>query len=395
MYMLLLAIIYIAFISLGLPDSLLGSAWPVMHQTLSASISDAGLITMIISGCTIISSVFSEKLVRVLKTQWVVVISVFLTAVAMLGFSFATKLWHLILLAIPYGLGAGAIDSSLNNFIACHYKSKHMSWLHCFWGVGALASPLIMGYSIGVSGWQLGYRLVAYIQFGLTVLFLVTIPMWKNKSVSSSEENAIHLGFKRLFKLKGVFPMFIGFFCYTAIEATCFLWASSYLVSVHGISESKSASLSSLFYIGMAVGRLLSGFVSDKLGDKKLIWIGYGVVLVGILMLIFNFGIEYMAIVGLLIAGLGCGPIYPSTVHSSPEMYGKRCSQGIIGVQMGFAYVGTTFMPPLFGLIAEKHIELFPYYLLFFFLLALIMDKLYFIKTANGCALVSVEPEDE
>ncbi len=394
MYMLLLAIIYLAFISLGLPDSLLGSAWPVMHQSLSASLSDAGIITMIISGCTILSSVFSEKLVAKLKTQWVVVISVFLTAIAMLGFSFATRFWHLIIWAIPYGLGAGAIDSSLNNFVACHYKSKHMSWLHCFWGVGAIASPLIMGYSIRLSGWQLGYRLVAYIQFGLTVIFLATIPMWKNKTVTTNNEESIPLGFKRLFKLKGVLPMFIGFFCYTAIEATCFLWASTYLVSVHGIQESSAASFSSLFYVGMAVGRLLSGFVSERLGDKKLIWLGYSIVLVGILMLIFNAGSEYMAIIGFLITGLGCGPIYPSTVHSSPEMYGKNYSQGIIGIQMGFAYVGTTFMPPLFGLIAEKHIGFFPFYLLIFFVLALIMDNLYFIKTANKKGLVTIEPED-
>lgn len=394
MYMLLLVIIYLAFISLGLPDSLLGSAWPVMHQTLSESLSDAGIITMIISGCTILSSVFSDKLVVRFKTQWVVVASVFLTAIAMLGFSFATRFWHLILLAIPYGLGAGAIDSSLNNFVACHYKSKHMSWLHCFWGVGAIASPLIMGYSITLSGWQTGYRIVSYIQLGLTVIFLATIPLWKNKTVSKGEEKTFSLGFKRLFKLKGVIPMFFGFLCYTAIEATCFLWTGTYLVSVHGLSEAKSASLSSLFYIGMAVGRLLSGFVSEKLGDKKLITIGYSILLLGILMLLLNFGNEYVAIVGFLIAGLGCGPIYPSTVHSTPERYGKKYSQGIIGIQMGFAYVGTTFMPPLFGLIAEKHIEFFPYYLLIFFVLAIIMDNLYFIKTDKGRGLVTIEPCD-
>ena len=273
MYSLLLIIIYLAFISLGLPDSLIGSAWPVMRLDLSADLSSAGVITMIIACGTVVSSLLSDKLTRKLGAGLVTAVSTALTALALLGFSFATAFWQLCLIAVPYGLGAGAIDAALNNYVALHYKSRHMSWLHCFWGVGTIVSPFIMGYALTASSWNDGYRIVGYIQLAIALLLLITLPVWKvNKKPELLDNKSV--GFFGALKIKGVPLLLVGFFAYCAAEATAMQWASTYFVEVKNIPTEQAASFASLFYIGITAGRFLSGFVTDRLGDRKMIIIG-------------------------------------------------------------------------------------------------------------------------
>ncbi len=390
---LLLAVIYLAFISLGLPDSLLGSAWPVLHQTLSVPVSYAGFVTMIISGGTIISSLSSDFLIKKLRTGWVVAISVALTAVAMFGFSTAKTFYALCLWAIPYGLGAGAIDSALNNYVALHYSSRHMSWLHCFWGVGAVASPYIMSYALTHSSWTQGYRIVSYIQFGLTCVMLAALPLWRanDKNDVATEETPSEKpksNIFTIFKIAGVPFILVGFFAYCSLESTAMVWASTFLVNTKGISVELGAALGSLFYIGMAVGRFITGFFAKKFGDRNLIRLGYGVVILSLILILLPVKENLVAFVGFVMLGLGCAPIYPAFIHSTPDNFGKENSQSIIGVQMAFAYVGTTFMPPLFGVLAEKvNISLMPYWLMFFLVLMIILGELGFAKCKKDTAI--------
>lgn len=380
MYTLLLMLIYIAFISLGLPDSLLGSAWPVMQQEFQVPISYMGIISMIISGGTICSSLMSDRITKKFGTSIVTTVSVFMTTAALFGFSMSDRFWMLCLWGIPYGLGAGAIDAALNNYVALHYTSRHMSWLHCFWGVGTIISPYIMSYALGTSGWQKGYRLVSLIQLGITILLLVTLPLWKiHQKESSEEEKSGPLGLKQALKIKGVPQLLLGFFAYCSAEATVMLWASSYLVRCRGIKEVKAAALGSLFFIGITVGRFLAGIVSNRLGDHRLIRIGTGVIVTGILLVLLPLTTDVTAYAGLVIIGLGCAPIYPSIIHSTPANFGKENSQAVIGIQMASAYTGSTFMPPLFGLIANSvSIKLFPIYISIFVLLMYFMVEMTF-----------------
>ena len=379
MISLLLAIIYIAFISLGLPDSLLGSAWPVMYRELNAPISYAGIISMIISGGTIISSLFSDNLTRKLGTGLVTAISVLLTAGALFGFSVSDSFMMLCIFAIPYGLGAGAVDAALNNYVSLHYSSRHMSWLHCFWGVGASVSPYIMGYAIGAGlGWRTGYSIVSVIQIILTVFLFMSLPLWKKKTSVSpdSDDYEAPLGLMEALKIKGVVPVLITFFSYCAFESTCGLWASSYLAEYRGINSRTAANFASLFYLGITLGRFLNGFIVDKIGDKTMIRIGAVTMLLGILFIGLPWNTSITALIGLIIAGLGAAPVYPSIIHSTPGNFGKENSHAIIGIQMACAYVGSTFMPPVFGFIAENiTIALYPLYLVFFVLLMFIMSE--------------------
>lgn len=282
----LLALIYLCFISLGLPDSLLGSAWPTMHLDLNVPVGNMGMVTMVISGCTILSSLLSEKLTRRLGTKIVTVGSVFLTAIALLGFSTADAFWMLPLWAIPYGLGAGAIDAALNNYVALHFNSRHMSWLHCFWGLGAMISPGIMGYALTSSTWQIGYRIVGLVQLSIGIILLLTLPVWRIfEDTAEKEEKAPVLGLLGALKVRGVIFVLMGFLCYCALESTAMLWASSYLVSVRGIEEETAATLAALFYIGMTVGRFVAGFISDRLGDRNLIRLGSAICCAGLIMI--------------------------------------------------------------------------------------------------------------
>lgn len=372
---LLLAIIYLAFISLGLPDSLLGSAWPVMHQDLGAPLSAMGIVTMIISAGTVASSLASDFLTKKFGTGVVTAVSVLMTAAAMLGFSFATSFWMLLLIAVPYGLGAGGVDAALNNYVALHYKSRHMSWLHCFWGLGALVSPFIMGACLtGAAGWEGGYRITSYVQIGLTVLLFLSLPLWKKPQ--KAEVRAKPITLPQTFRIKGVVFLLISFFAYSALEATSMYWASSYFAGFKGASSDLAAMLGSLFYIGLTAGRLLSGFVSEKLGDRMLIRIGAGVIAVGLVLLALPLG-TYTAVAGFLIIGFGCAPVYPSIIHATPANFGAENSQSVIGVEMAFAYLGTTFMPPLFGVLAQfVSLAWLPLWLGAFLVLLFVMTEL-------------------
>ncbi len=381
MYILLLAIIYLIFISLGLPDSLLGSAWPVMRTEFNMPISAAGIVSMIISGGTIFSSLMSERLTKKFKTQYVTIISVLLTAIALLGFSFSTHFYMLCLWSIPYGLGAGAIDSAINNYVALYYNSRHMSWLHCFWGVGTIFSPYIMSLALTYSTWNNGYRIVSIIQFIIVAILFFTLPLWKNvkhKRIISEQTEEV-LGLKNAIKIKGVIYIFVGFFAYCAAEGTAMLWASSYLYDTRNISEQTAAAFGSLFFIGITVGRFISGFIADKLGDHNMIRLGTFISIISIIFMMMPLNTDLFAFCGLVIFGIGCAPVYPSIIHSTPNNFGEENSQAIIGMQMASAYVGTTFIPPLFGIIANRiGLSFMPIFLfIFIFLMIVMIEKTY------------------
>ncbi len=380
MFSFLLAIIYISFISLGLPDSLLGSAWPLMQTELGAPLSAAGWISMTISISTIISSLLSDKMTKRFGTGLVTAVSVLLTAGALFGFSVSGSVLMLCILAVPYGLGAGGVDAALNNYVALHYTSRHMSWLHCFWGVGASVSPYIMSYCISAqNSWESGYRAVSIIQFILTAVLFITLPLWKKTTAES--ESSHGGGVLNALKMPGVKAVLTAFFCYCALETTTGLWASTFLVSRHGIGEEKAASFASLFYLGITAGRFLNGFIADRFGDKTMIRVGCTVASIGLLFILLPLGVSF-SVLGLIVTGLGCAPIYPSVIHSTPEHFGAENSQAIIGVQMASAYLGSTLMPPLFGIIAQNiDIKLYPVYLLLFALLMLFMTETTNIRT--------------
>ena len=383
MYSFLLALIYIAFISLGVPDSLLGSGWPAIHNDLNVPVSFMGIVSMVISGGTIVSSLLSDKLTRKLGTRIVTVSSVFLTAFALLGFSFSNRFWMLIVFAIPYGLGAGAIDAALNNYVALHYSSKHMSWLHCFWGVGTIVSPFVMSYALTNSTWNNGYRIVSFLQLGIALLLLVTLPVWKVNR-QTVEEKQKSIGLVGALKIKGVPFLLIGFFAYCAAEATAMSWASTYFVEVKGITTEQAARLASLFYIGITAGRFLSGFITDKLGDRKMIILGACVLSCGVLYLLLPIESPILAFAGFVIIGLGCAPIYPCIIHSTPNNFGAENSGAIIGIQMASAYVGSTFIPPLFGLLGNFiGFKILPIYLFAFIILMIVMTEATFKITTK------------
>ena len=364
---LLLPVIYLAFISLGLPDAVLGAAWPVMCAEFQVPVSYAGIISVTISAGTIVSSLMSDRLTLRFGTAKVTAASVAMTACALLGFSFSGNFWLLLLWAIPYGLGAGSVDASINNYVALHYASRHMSWLHCMWGVGASIGPYIMGYALtGGQGWNMGYRYIGFLQLALAALLLLSIPLWKKRNTCPTEENGVPaaaLSLKQILEIPGAKEVLLAFFCYCALEGTAMLWSGTYLVRHLGMEEERAASLASMFFLGITAGRALSGFLTYKFSDANMIRLGQAVILTGIVVLLLPLG-ELTALAGLLLVGLGCAPIYPSVIHSTPEHFGAENSQAIIGVQMASAYLGSLSAPPVFGLIAN-HISasLLPVYL--------------------------------
>lgn len=384
MYTLLLVLIYIAFISLGLPDSLLGSGWPVIHNDLNVPVSFMGIISMIISGGTIVSSLMSDRLTRKFGTRIVTVVSVFLTAAALLGFSLSSQFWMLLVFAVPYGLGAGAIDAALNNYVALHYTSRHMSWLHCFWGVGTIVSPFVMSYSLTVFNWNMGYRIVGFIQLGIGLLLLITLPVWK-ANIQTGDVASESIGLAGALKIKGVPYLLTGFFAYCAAESTAMYWASTYMVEVRNISTERAARFASLFYIGLTIGRFLGGFIMNKLGDRKMIILGTCILSCGIISLLIPTESSFVPLAGFIIIGFGCAPIYPCIIHSTPYNFGPENSGAIIGIQMTSAYVGTTFIPPLFGVLGNLiGFKVFPVYLLVFVILMISMTELTFKITAKS-----------
>ena len=370
MMSLLLAVIYLSFISLGLPDSLLGSAWPLMYQELQVPVSYAGVVSMIISAGTIFSSLQSDRLTKKFGPGAVTAASVAMTAAALFGFSISRSFGLLCFWAVPYGLGAGSVDAALNNFVALHYSSRHMSWLHCMWGVGATVGPYIMGYALsGGLGWQSGYRVIGLIQIGLTAVLIFSLPLWKKmgRSISLSRQMAVDslpLSPRQVLRLPGAREAFDCFFAYCALEQTAGLWGSSYLVLHGNMSADRAAGFAALFYLGITVGRALNGFLAIRYEDDTLIRMGEGILAVGVLLLLIPGGM-WLPVAGLILVGLGCAPIYPSIVHSTPRHFGPENSQAVIGVQMACAYIGSLLMPPLFGLLANHiGVFLFPYYLL-------------------------------
>ena len=382
MFSLLLTVIYLAFISLGLPDSLLGSVWPTIYQEFNVPVSYAGAIFMIISAGTIFSSLQSDRLTKLLGTGKVTAFSVLMTAVALWGFSISSSYWMLVLWAIPYGLGAGSVDASLNNYVALNYKSHHMSWLHCMWGVGASIGPYIMSFAL-LNGqtWNMGYRYISLIQVVLTIIIMLSLPLWKKRPViddvdgvqESENKKDKALTLKEIVNIPGAKQVMLMFFCYCALEQTTGLWASSYLVLQHGFDLEIAASYASLFFIGITVGRAVSGLITMKLNDKQMIYLGQVIILIGIILMCLPFG-HQVALVGLVTIGLGCAPIYPCIIHSTPTNFGADKSQAVIGVQMASAYVGNLLMPPLFGIIANHiSVRLFPVYLLLILIVMVVM----------------------
>ncbi len=381
----LLIIIYLAFISLGLPDGLLGSAWPTMYTELNVPISYAGIISIIIAAGTIVSSLLSDRLTLKLGTGKVTAISVATTAIAIWGFSISGSFWVLCLWAIPYGLGAGSVDASLNNYVALHYESRHMSWLHCMWGVGATVGPYIMGYTLTSGrGWSSGYQYVAIIQVVLTGIILCSLPMWKGRKSEETHHDKARkpLSLKEIIHISGAKEVMLCFFCYCAVEQTAGLWASSYLTLSKGMNADIAASFASMFFIGITVGRALSGFITMKLSDTSMIRLGESIIAAGVGIMFLPAG-ETVALIGLLLIGLGCAPIYPCIIHSTPIRFGADRSQAMIGVQMASAYVGTLLMPPIFGLIAKYiTVGLLPLYLLVILVLMIVMHELLNKKTS-------------
>lgn len=393
MISILLIIIYLAFISLGLPDSLLGSAWPTMYEELGASVSWAGIISMIISVGTIFSSLASDRLTRRLGTGMVTAVSVCMTAVALFGFSVSSTFWMLCLWAIPYGLGAGSVDAALNNFVALHYSARHMSWLHCMWGVGASVGPVIMSWAItGGLQWNGGYRTISIIQVALTVILFLSLPMWRKVAGQNSgqpdaaantcepEEKSTatsipHYTIIQLLRLKGVKEVLICFFCYCALETTAGMWASSYCTLYREIPADVAARWASIFYLGITAGRFVCGFITMKLSDQNMIRLGQAVMAAGILLVLLPAGNQVLFI-GLIMIGCGCAPVYPSIIHETPINFGAELSQAIIGIQMASAYVGSCLVPPLFGLIAQYiNVGFYPLFLAIILVLMIVMAE--------------------
>ena len=397
----LLAVIYLAFISLGLPDSLLGAAWPSMYGELGVPVSRAGMVSMIICFGTIISSLQSSRLTSRFGPGRVTAASVAATAAALLGFSASRSFWQLCLWAVPYGLGAGSVDAALNHYVALHFKSRHMSWLHCMWGVGAFLGPSVMGTVLaGGYGWSMGYRAVGLAQTVLAAVLVISLPLWKMKPGNGKDRNETAAGQKNVREEKksrgeeaaeeagadrapGLLALLripmaretvAMFFCYNALETTAGLWASSYLVLVHKVPAERASALAGLFYLGITAGRAVSGFLTEWISDDGMIRLGTGILAAGFLILLFPGGGHSQA--GLLLMGLGCAPIYPSVIHSTPSRFGAELSQAVIGVQMAGAYIGSSLMPPFFGFLAD-HLgaSLYPYYLLVLLVVMALMHQ--------------------
>lgn len=378
MVQLLLAIIYLSFISLGLPDSLLGAAWPVMYPQFGVPVSYAGVISTIISAGTICSSLQSDRLTHRFGAGRVTAVSVALTAAALLGFSCSGSFWLLCLWAVPYGLGAGGVDAALNNYVALHYSSRDMSWLHCMWGIGAATGPYVMSCALtGDLGWGMGYRIIGLLQLGLTAILLCSLKLWKSPVVAADTGSGSSgpLGMKQILAIPGAKAVMITFFCYCALESTAGLWAASYLTLHRGVDAQTAAGFASLFYVGITAGRALNGFLTLKFSDETLIRTGSVIIGAGTLALLLPLG-RTAALAGLILVGLGCAPVYPCIIHSTPAHFGADRSQALIGVQMASAYTGTLLMPPLFGLIASRlTAALYPLYLLAILIVMAVMHE--------------------
>ena len=407
MFSFLLLIIYLSFISLGLPDALLGSAWPIMHEELKVPLSYSGSVYMLISCCTILSSLKSESLNRRFGTGKITAFSVLLTALAIFGFSMSRSFYMLLLFAIPYGLGAGSVDAALNHYVALHYSSRHMNWLHCMWGIGASIGPYIMGFVLqrGYS-WSKGYLLIGILQAGLTFLLFLSLGLWKEKEEDMNDlvkvemhegaEGKKAMSFREIFRIPGAKECIVSFFFYCAIEQTIGLWSGSFMVYSLRIDAKLAASLVALFYFGITFGRFLAGIFSAKWKDEELILGGIAILFLGIVLLfpagLFSgnrlFGMELrqiFVVLSLLFMGLGCAPIYPAIIHSTPYNFGAENTSALIGKQMASAYIGSLSLPPIFGVLAKNFgTELFPFYAVVLGIAMLYMYKQLLKKTKEA-----------
>ncbi len=383
---LLLAVIYLVFISLGLPDSLLGSGWPKMQMVFGVPSSYAGYVSMTISFMTIISALLSPRMIRRFHTKWIVVVSIFLTVLGLLGFSVCGQYWMLFLFAIPYGLGAGSIDASVNHYVASHYSSAVMNFLHCFYGVGAVISPAIMALALRLARWNEGYRWTSWIQTGILLVVIFSLPLWKQNQAKDVQDARDSAGIGETLRVPGVLPTLIAFFSYCAGEATCFLWTPSYFAGTRsGLSDEMIAAFGSLIFGGLMLGRLISGFISNRLGDRLLIRAGIALELLGILMVFLPAEGYLPAAIGFVVIGTGMGPVYPSIQHMAPANFGARHSAAVIGLQMASAYIGSTFMPMVFGHLQQAAgIGIMPAYLLVFALMNLGLLELGYRKLAGS-----------
>lgn len=382
MVSLLLPVIYLAFISLGLPDSVLGAAWPSMYGELGAALSWAGIVSMIISAGTIVSALCSERLTLRLGPGGVTAVSVLLTAVALLGFSLSGQFWQLCLWAVPYGLGAGSVDAALNNYVALHYESRHMSWLHCMWGLGASAGPVIMGRALAGGSWQGGYRTIALLQFALTAVLLLSLPLWKRPQANVEGAEFKPHPIPELLRRPGVPQVLVCFFCYCALESTAGMWAASYCTLVRGIDAGTAARWASLFYVGITVGRGVCGFLTMKIKDQNMIRLGQAFIAAGTVLILLPTG-QGTLFAGLITVGLGCAPIYPSIIHETPINFGREVSMSMTGLQMATAYVGSCLVPPVFGLLAQYVTPaLYPWALAVILVLMFVMAESLHRKTA-------------
>ena len=364
MLSLLLPVIYLAFISMGLPDSMLGSAWPSMYTGLGVGVSACGLISTIITASTVVSSLLCDRLHARFGTGRIVAVSTGITALSMLGFSLSSQYWMLCLIAVPYGLGAGSIDAVLNNYVALHYQARHMSWLHCMWGVGCSIGPMLMGRALTGGGWQLGYRWVAMIQAGMTLVLFISLGLWQEKPAQDGGEAHQSLTLKQALRVPGALEAMLGFLAYCGMESTTGLWAASYLTLQRGVSPAEAASWASLFYLGITVGRLLCGFLTLRLDDRRMVTLGQWGMLAGIVLLALPLPSPF-ALAAMVVIGMGCAPVYPSMIHDTPCLFGQQRSQSLIGLQMASAYVGSALMPPLFGLLGQNlSFGLYPFFLL-------------------------------
>lgn len=378
---LLLAVIYLIFISLGLPDSLLGSGWPVMQQYFNVPSSYAGYVSMTISFMTIISALLSPRIISKLHTKWIVICSIILTIFGLVGFSFSSAYWMLFIFAIPYGLGAGAIDSAINHYVANNYSSSVMNFLHCFYGVGAVISPNIMAVALRYAGWNEGYSWTACIQTCILLVCIISLPLWKKNEGEEENQEQYSAGIMETVKASGVIFTLIAFFAYCSGEATCFLWTSSYFAETKtGMTDGMIAAFGSLIFGGLMMGRLIAGFVSNRLGDRMLIRIGIIIEILGIIIVLLP-GDGYITdAIGFVIIGIGMGPVYPAIQHMAPVNFGKKYSASVIGLQMASAYVGSTFMPLVFGKLQQNiGMAIMPVYLIIFAIINLVMLEITYL----------------
>ena len=389
---LLIAVIYLIFISLGLPDSLLGSGWPKMQVVFDVPSSYAGYVSMTICFMTIVSALISPKVIKRFHTKWIVIFSIMLTVLGLLGFSVSGSYEMLFIFAIPFGLGAGAIDASVNHYVANNYSGAVMNFLHCFYGVGAVISPSIMALALRYARWNEGYRWTAYLQTAILLVCILSLPLWKKNEEDRSEELADSAGTRETLKVPGVMLTLIAFFAYCAGEATCFLWTPSFFAGTRaGLSDELIASFGSLIFGGLMLGRLISGFVSNRLGDRLLIRIGIVVELIGIVLIAIPSPGYMLAAVGFVVIGTGMGPVYPAIQHMAPTNFGKRHSAAVIGLQMASAYVGSTFMPMVFGQLQQRvGIGIMPIYLLIFAILNIGMLEFTYKTISNRTAKKSL-----